>query len=383
MAGLSVLRVADGHGGDLASAARAFGLPAGSFLDFSASLNPYGPPPGLPEGLAACLDAVGRYPDPAAREARQHLAPWLGVAPEHLVLTNGGAEAIYLAARFWAGGTPGQPSPPRRAIIPMPAFSEYARAAAAAGLAVVAVPPGHGLAPDAARLGGLLRPGDMLFFTSPHNPTGALADPAALLALAGRAAGVGALVVLDEAFLPLVPGFRGLTLAPRAAAAPGLLVLGSLTKVFSLPGLRLGYIVARAGATAGILAQQPAWSVGALAQAAVPLCLRDPAFQESAAALIAAERARLAAALAALTLPTGRPAFHPLPSQANFLLVDGRATGRTAAGWRTTLGRRGLLIRDCANLPGLDPFYFRVAVRTPAEDDVLLAALASILAAGV
>lgn len=369
------------HGGNLYRAAARYGLPPEGFIDFSASLNPLGPPHGVIERLRARLGAgAARYPDPDAIAARAALAARLGVPPGAVLVTNGGAEAIHLAVRAalagagaaaaGAGAAAPRPAPPRL-VLPAPTFSEYARAARAVDAPVVRVPlsPDAGFRIDPDALAAVLRPGDLLFLANPNNPTGTLMSRADLERLAARADATGATLAVDEAFLGFVPGGDALSLAARAAARPELLVVGSLTKLYCLPGLRLGYAVGTPERIAALAALQPAWSVNAPAQDALLACLEQADFAARTQAVVEAERARLAGALDTL------PGLRAFPSRANYLLVDCRAAGRTAADLADALGRRGILIRDCGGFPGLDPHYFRVAVRGPKENEALVAAL--------
>lgn len=362
---------APAHGGNLAWAAARYGLPPERFLDFSASLNPAGPPPAVLHRLRRALaGGVARYPDPDCRAAREALADRLGVPPEAVLLTNGGAEAIHLAARWWFSG----PGKGGRMIVPAPSFSEYARAAAAAGAKVVyrVLDPAGGFRLEAAALAADLHPGDLVMVGNPNNPTGTLAPAGELNALHRLASTAGAALAVDEAFVPFTEGGANLSLASRAAREPGLLVVGSLTKYYCLPGLRAGYAVAPPGTVAALAALQPSWSVNGLAQEAI-LAAQAAEEADDPARLttrLARARADLARHLAAL------PGLRVFPSDANFLLVDCRDTGRTAAEIADALGHQGILIRDCADFPGLGPYYFRVAVRTRRDHDALLAALA-------
>jgi histidinol-phosphate/aromatic aminotransferase/cobyric acid decarboxylase-like protein len=197
-----VIPSAGAHGGDGPAIARALGI---DVLDLSQSLNPVAPD--VAPVVARHLDALGRYPDPT--EATCALAGAMGVDPDRLVLTNGGAEAIALVGAV-LGGTVEEPD-----------FSLY---------------PRHG--------GPVWR-------SNPHSPTGRLAPATAT---AG---------VWDEAFLPLATG--GWTRGDDAW------VVGSLTKLLACPGLRVGYVLAPdAPGAALVRAGQPAWSVNGLVCAALP-----------------------------------------------------------------------------------------------------------------
>lgn len=275
------------HGGDGARLAAALGLPPGAVLDLSASLNPVAPDPA--PIVARHLDALGRYPE--TTEATEALAAQLGVPPEQLLLTSGGAEAIALVAAELGPGRVDEPE-----------FSLYRRHLPADGA-------DH---PERPR-----------WRSNPHNPSGRLATPDDIAA------------VWDEAFWPLATGTW-----TRGDAARGAIVLGSLTKVLACPGLRLGYVhAADEDMIARLARRQPRWAVNGLATEALPDLLPEidlPGW--------AVQIRRLRDGMAALLEQAG---YDPLPSDANWLLVH-------APGLRERLAARGILIRDCASfgLPG-------------------------------
>lgn len=209
------------HGGDVERVAAALGRPVGEVLDLSASLNPLAPD--VRPALRAALEQVDRYPDD--RRATDALAEAIGVDPARLVLTNGGAEAIALTARHRPVGWADECE-----------FSLYRRHL-------------ERLDPDGPR-----------WRSDPHNPTGRLA-PADDVA-----------DVRDEAFYLLATG--AWTRGDRGVTA-----LGSLTKAWAIPGIRVGYVLARDDAEAdAIRSLRPRWSVNGLVCAALPalLDLADP-----------------------------------------------------------------------------------------------------------
>ena len=276
------------HGGDGPAIARALGWPVDEVLDLSVSLNPCAPD--LQALAARHLDSLRHYPDPSS--ATRLLADALGVEPARVVLTNGGAEAIALvAARI--GGT----------VAVEPEFSLHPR-------------NGHG----------------PVWRSDPNNPTGRLA-----------AADIAA-DVWDEAFYPLA---TGRWTAGRAAVA----TVGSLTKVFACPGLRLGFAITDelTGVTGNSAATSQVWSVNALALALLPDLL-ERADLDKWARMIAELRGQLVDVLTQHGLSAE-------PSDANWVLVR-------ADGLRDRLARLGVVVRDCASfgLPGV------VRIAVPDED---------------
>lgn len=349
------------HGGDVHAATRRWGWASGQILDFSANLNPLGPPGAALQALRNNLDAIRHYPPPLAPELRAALAERWGLPEANLAVGNGAAELIYLVARLAAGA---------RALIPVPAFSEYARAVAAAGGTPQPWPLGRagGFLPDPDRLAHDLAGAGLLFLCNPHNPSGAHLAPEAVLALAER---TRAWVVVDEAFVEFTPAGEAASVIRTVPERHNLVVLRSLTKFYALPGLRVGAVAAPAELIRRWDASRDVWSVGALAQAAALAALGDGDHERQTRAWIAAERDNLTRALAAL------PGVTVLPSAANFLLCRS-----SVPAWclQEQLGPRGILIRDCRGYDGLDEYDFRVAVRRGAENERLVGALQAVLA---
>lgn len=263
------------HGGDGALLAQRLGIPMDAVLDLSLSLNPVAPD--VSALVAEHARAVRRYPDPES--AVTALADAMGVARDRLLLTNGGAEAIALVAGVFPDGWVDEPD-----------FSLYAR--------------------HLERLNA----GAPRWRSNPHNPSGRLAP-------ADATAGVW-----DEAFYPLATGrwTRG---------DPHAVVVGSLTKLFACPGLRIGYILAPEPDLATQLrARQSAWSVNALACATLPALLASADLRGWSDAI-----ARLRADLVTVLTTAG---LDPDESDANYVLV------RHGCGVREYLAQHGILVRD-------------------------------------
>jgi L-threonine-O-3-phosphate decarboxylase len=343
------------HGGDLQWAAAVAHCRPDEIVDFSASINPLGPPEAVRTAWQHSLDLVRHYPDPHCRQLRDALAAHFGLAPESIVCGNGAAELIGLAARdLAAGGT---------TLLPIPAFGDYRRALTAAGAQVTELP----LSPDS-RLPERLPTADGLLIANPHNPSGRLYGRSEILALCADYP----LVVVDEAFMDFVSPEASCLSA--VAERPNLVVIRSLTKFYSLPGLRLGFAAVSAERRVRWQGWRDPWSVNALAQALGVCALGDRNFAERTWQWLATERPRLAAGLDRL------PGLRVLPGAANFLLVE-TATSALVLQRALLVGHR-LLIRHCTSFPGLGERYFRVAVRSSAENERLLGALASVLETG-
>ena len=343
------------HGAHGTEAARDLGgEPPGGFLDFSANINPLGPPQGaLYAAQKALVAGASSYPDGRYPELCAALAGYLGVPEETVLATNGGAEAIFLAARAAAEDRPGG-----KAIILEPTFSEYAAAARAAGLRPegrVARRREDGFRLDPSALGDL-GGASAVFLCNPNNPTGDLTPRGEVLDLLERTRSAGAALIVDEAFADFAPGE---SVADRVDES--LYVARSLTKFFAVPGLRLGCLVARAPEL--VRRFQPSWAVNVAAAAAGASAVADTEYAEKTLQEITLRRGELLRAL------RGLPGLEAYEGAANFLLVRG------PEGLPEGLARRGVLVRGCGPFPGLGPRFLRIAVRGAEENERLVRAL--------
>jgi threonine-phosphate decarboxylase len=289
------------------------------------------------------------------------------VEPANLALGNGSIELIYLLPRVF---------PFAAATLPAPGFSEYEYAL---GLTqtqcryVSLQPPDFTWnLPD---LRQAISMGGLIFLCNPNNPTGTLLSRSDLDVIL-EALPPTALLVMDEAFIDFVADHRELTLVPRAVRDPRLLVLGSLTKFFALPGLRLGYLAGTPERLRQLAAFLPPWNINSLAQAAGVAALKDQAFIQQSRDYLVKARQQLFAALRLI------PGLNPLPPTANFIFCRLAPELPNAPQMVALLGRRGFLLRDCSNYRGLDDRCLRLAVRRLRDNQALVAALQEICAHG-
>lgn len=347
------------HGAHGAEASRALGgEPAGGFLDFSANINPLGPPEGaLYAAQRALIGEVAAYPDGRYPELCAALAGYLGVSEETVLPTNGGAEALFLAARVAAEGRRGE-----RALVLDPTFSEYAAAARAAGFeseSRVARRREDGFRLDPSVLDDLDGVG-VVFLCNPNNPTGDLTPRGEVLSLLERTRSAGATLVVDEAFADFAPGEGVADMVDEH-----LYVARSFTKFFAVPGLRLGCLVARDPDR--VRPFQPSWSVNVAAAAAGIAAAGDEDYAAKTLAEVALRREDLVSALRPL------PGLEVYEGAANFLVVRGPED------LPERLARRGVLVRGCGPFPGLGPRFSRIAVRGAGENERLVSAVEAAL----
>ena len=324
------------HGGDVWR-----GGSPGEWLDFSANLNPEGPPAWVRAALAEGVRRVGVYPDPRDAAALAGLSAHLSLSEDCLLPTAGGIEAASLVALLARETCAGH-------AVAQPTFQEYGRLCGA-----------HRDISRAALADYRPRPGEWLWLCNPNNPTGDALPRAELLSLLGRVAAAGGRLVLDEAFIDYCPEYSLRDLAPEC---PSLVVLGSLTKSLAIPGARLGYVAAHPGAINALRRLGPPWRLNCLAAAVAAALPGHAADFERIRALNASRREAFAAGLAAL----GARVY---PSEANFLLCDFGRDMRPAA---EALRERGILVRPCGAFPGLTHGHVRLCVRTEEENERLI-----------
>ena len=346
------------HGGDVLTAQARYGGPV---LDCSANLNPLGMPPQVGEAAAAAAAQAAPYPDPLCRALRAAIAAHDGVAPEQVLCGSGAAELIFRLAFALR---------PRRALVTAPTFSEYEGALSSAGCAVARhlLRRERNFDVDEGLLEAIGPDTELVFLCTPNNPTGRLIDQELLLAAADKCRGLGAVLAVDECFLPLACGGPGL--APWLVEYPNLLLLRAFTKSYAMAGLRLGYaLCADTALLERMSAGGPPWSVSTPAQAAGLAALTQcPHWPEKARAFLERERPALAEGLSALGLDV-------VPGQANYLLF--RAAG--TADLKESMLTQGVLIRSCANYHGLGEDWYRVCVGPTEQNRRLLAALSEVL----
>lgn len=349
------------HGGDVRRIALSAGRPPADILDFSANINPLGPPEWLRDVIVSHAGELARYPDPACTELVAAVAERYAVPTEAVIAGNGSSDILWVLPRAAAA---------RRAVIVAPAYVDYARSATAAGVPVVfhTCREDDGFRLDVGALERLARPGDLLYVGQPANPTGAITDPRALRDFAVRHTDV--VLAVDEAFAGFVDGLP--SLAHRCPA--NLVVLLSLTKLFAVPGLRIGAAVAGTDMAARVRALLPPWSVNTLAQAVGHRALGDAGYRRRSIVYVREQREALAEELA------GVPGVAVFPAHANFLLARLERSGPDAVWLAERTLHQGIAIRVCADFTGLDTRFFRVAVRTAEENRRLLDALREALA---
>ena len=341
------------HGGNREAVAARLNCRPSQLLDASASLAPWSP-----RRYRFSLAALRDYPDRAQTSLRQAMAGLHGLDPDAVLPGNGAAELFTWAARDAANAG--------LSALLAPGFADYRRALQCWNAPSIDVP----LVLRWDHAGPLVHPplqAPVAWICNPHNPTGQLWSRASLEPLLAT----HGLVICDEAFLPLVPDGEQQSLLPLVEQHPNLVVIRSLTKLFGVAGLRVGYAVAHPDRLNRWRGWRDPWPVNGLAAALTEQLLLSPERYQRWCRRVqhwtATEGAWMHRQLAAV------PGLCPMPSSANFLLIAGAVS---LVPLREALERRDrILLRDCRSFEGLGDAWLRVGLQTRRNNRRIIKAL--------
>jgi len=354
------------HGGQLRQIADRFGIAAAGLLDFSANINPEGPPAAAISTLRESLNdssILTSYPDIEESVLRSAIAHYTKVNSENIAVANGFVPLLDVALKV---------IPIRRCLVPVPAFVEYRRTLARAGVDVSthAVTPESGFLYD---MDAMLHGGhDAVLLANPQNPSGVLCSREILLEFATKALERKIYILLDEAFIDFCPEE---SLASEIERLPNLIIFRSVTKFFGIPGLRVSYAIANVQTVQDLQNALAPWSITSLASLAACTALADEEYANRSRALNQERRELLKNELEALQLSTAS-------SAANFLLFRLPRHIDAIGFWERMILDHQIVLRQCANYEALPDGYLRTAVRNAEDNARLVTALREVLADG-
>ncbi|MEA5578059.1 threonine-phosphate decarboxylase CobD [Anabaena sp. UHCC 0451] len=353
------------HGGNLAWAAALAGCSPDAIVDFSASISPLGPPNSVIAAIMSQLGNLKHYPDPDYSELKLALGHFHQLPSDWILPGNGSAELLTLLGRELAQLV--------ATVLLTPAFGDYYRTLAAYNAKVLEFPVDLGTGDWG--LGKIYSSFSSdtpskncgLLLNNPHNPTGKLFSREDILPYLEDFA----LVVVDEAFMDFLPPEQEQSLIGLVQEYENLVILRSLTKFYSLPGLRLGYAIAHPHRLAKWQSWRDPWPVNTLAAAAAIAALQDTDFQQLTWKWLPQARNQLFQGLSSIN------GLRPLEGAVNYLLVESKQS--TSELQTKLLQQHQILIRDCLSFKELGDRFFRVAVRSEADNQRLLIALKSVI----
>lgn len=351
----------NGHGGNLREFAARLECQPEEILDFSSNINPQGPPSCLHAVILQHIPNLVQYPDPDCTALTDAIAATSGIEESRILVGNGTSDLLFQVPAAVR---------PKRAVIPVPAYIDYEQACLRADIPIqyILLSAADSFVLDTRYLQEILQPGDLVILGQPNNPTGQLVDSEQLGCLIK--AHPDCTFLIDEAFAGFVDSYTSV-----AGKYPNCITLCSLTKIFAIPGLRLGFLDADPGLCQQLKHCFAPWAVNSLAQSAGVACLADREYLTETRRLVSREYHRLYKQLGALS------DVHVYPSVANFLLfrLDAQGHSGSELAEKLLLANR-IAIRTCSNYRNLDDRYCRIAVRTATENNRLVQALGQILA---
>ena len=341
------------HGGDLYSRK--------ILVDFSANINPYGTPQAVKDAVAGSVSELCHYPDPYCRRLVSAIAAYEQVEEKQVFCGNGAAELIFSCCMALR---------PRKALVLSPCFSEYETALRVFGAEVdhYLLHREDGFALTEAFLPFLESyQGEMVMLCNPNNPTGQVTGKPLLEEILALCRKKGIFLFIDECFLDLTENGEAFSMKPFLKENENLLLLKAFTKSYGMAGLRLGYCLSGNRALLQEMGRQvQPWNVSIPAQNAGIAALREGEFLEKAKKTVMEQRQVLHQGLEGLGLAV-------VPSKTNYILFY------SPKEIREPLLEKGIQIRSCANYIGLGQGWYRIAVKLPEENRLLLETLKGIL----
>ncbi|MGI6776964.1 MAG: threonine-phosphate decarboxylase CobD [Acetivibrionales bacterium] len=355
------------HGGNIYKASEQYGLDMNNILDYSANINPLGMPQMLRDILISGIDNLANYPDIECTQLVNSISEYLAVDKSRIVVGNGAVEIIFLMFEVLR---------PKMVYMPAPTFAEYARAAEKYGVEVRFYELKE---KDEFRLDmddfmfQMPQEAGCIFLCNPNNPTSTLYEKHDLIKLCSFCRERGVLLAIDEAFIELTVKGNQNSMVEFLEEYNNLFVIRAFTKVFSIPGLRLGYGLGSREVIRQLWDAKLPWSVNALACSAGRALSCGQDYMDRTARWLEEEKCFMYNALKRIPF---LKAFKP---QSNFILVKILSENLTSYKLRDIMASEGILIRDASNFTYLNSSFFRIAVKDRKSNEKLLTTLDRVL----
>ena len=353
-----------GHGGNVKQICDKKGLNPDEIIDFSASINPLGYPAVVREAVSEQFNDIQHYPDSHSTDLKKTIARKTDCNESNVIIGNGSNELFYLIPRALK---------PTKGVLLQPTFNEFKDAFSNSSIEVIELVNKCKDFPIInTRISELKSIEDcMIFLCNPNNPTGQLTRKEDIIELVND--NPNRLIVIDEAFMDFTEDNEKYSVIREAPLFDNLIVVRSLTKFYGFPGLRLGFLVSNESIINKLMQYKEPWTVNTIAQVAGMAAINDDDFAMNTREYVSVEKRFL---YKGLTKINGIQPFQPT---VNFILVRIEDDRMELSEIQNHLLQNNILIRNCSNFVGLDENYFRVAVKTRADNLKLLNALKLLL----
>ena len=347
------------YGGNLLYYSQKYNIPRSLLLDFSANINPLGPPGKAMDKIAANLNSIKDYPEPDSETMLKKISEQLNVKKESMIAGNGATELLFLLLNHLRPG---------KAFIPAPTFSEYEMAARSVNAEIRYIPFLNDFQDLDLSFVNDLNNNDIVFLCNPNNPTGTLFTRDKVLEIIELTSEKGAFLLLDESFTDFIED--SVSLRDKIAEGENLVILYSLTKIFAIPGLRLGLLLGNPDIIQSLYLLKDPWNVNILAQIIGEELLSDQEFLDNTKNYFKNEKDRFVFEL------SGIESLKIYNQSADFIFIK-ILNEATVEELQEALIQDKIMIRNCSNYIGLSNKYFRVAIKSKEENDRLVYALKS------
>lgn len=328
--------------------------------DYSSNINLLGTPKAVMEAACTGVKLSFSYPDTQCRKLREAIGKAENIPMDHIICGNGAADLIF---SLIVG------KKPKKAMIPAPTFYEYEQALRAVDCEIVYhyAEELNGFLLQEDFLEKITKDLDVIFLCNPNNPTGTLIKKEYMQRILKKCELCQVLLVVDECFMDFVEGFEEFSIKDSCGTSKALFVLKAFTKLYAMPGLRLGYGLSSNIELLEIIRRvsQP-WSVSIPAQLAGTAALEEKEYVKRTMELLKEEKIFLLEELKKLKLKV-------YGSKANYIFFRGEKKLHQAC------LKRGFLIRDCSNYEGLEEGYYRIVVKTHEENKQLIKMLQEVI----
>ncbi len=356
------------HGGDIWGFSRKHNIPLEEVLEFSGPINFLGPPPKSVDSVKQNARLIKFYPDPNPVEFKDKLAEYVGhgVEAENLLLGNGSIELIYIITEIMPRGF--------KALIPIPSFSEYEKAALRVGGEPIFLQLPEDFSLETQKIKAAVTDDTKIMcLCNPHSPSGRLYTKEEVLDLVDFCQKKDIILSVDENYIEFAAEGDENTVAGLVKEYENLFVIRSVTKFYGLAGLRFGYAIAAGNLVDQLESIRQPWSINGLASTATLAAFSDTEFIRRTKETITKNRTELAKALGDIE------GLHVFPSTTNFLLVKIQNSKLTSTMLKELLAKERILIRDCCTFMGMNDSYFRVTIRSAKDNQKLVETIKQVL----
>ena len=349
------------HGADIYSASEISGYHEDEIIDFSSNINPLGIPETVISAAVNSIKYTGRYPDINSRKLIDAISAYENVPNEFIFVSNGAAEAIFRIAACLK---------PEAGLITAPSFSEYEKSMKLFGTNINHYPlkeeNSFKIKEDV--LNCINEKTDIAFICNPNNPTGQITDKGILEKIILKLKEEKAFLAVDECFLAFAENSEKYSTVDLLNKYDNLIVIKAFTKIFAIPGIRLGYCMSSNEELINNLKSMgPPWNVSTIAQAAGIAAVEEREYLKRTVAYVKEERSYLFNELK----KTGIKAYE---SHANYILFK-----TDIPDLKEEMLKRQILIRSCSDYMNLSKDYYRIAVRTKEENKIFIEKLKEIM----